>query len=69
MTLRSLVILCELEPDAEHYEPPTKLFNGSWRGGVGFCLIWLLLRCVGALGWFVKHDLVERSTIHAQHED
>ncbi|KWZ73988.1 hypothetical protein HMPREF3214_00828 [Alloscardovia omnicolens] len=33
MTLRSLVILCELEPDAEHYEPPTKLFNGSWRGG------------------------------------
>ena len=60
MTLRSLVILCELEPDAEHYEPPTKLFNGSW----GFCLIWLLLRCVGVLRWFVKRDLVERSMIH-----
>ena len=26
-------------------------------------LIWLLLRCVGVLGWFVKRDLVERSMI------
>ena len=64
MTLRSLVILCELEPDAEHYEPLTKLFNGSWGFSWGFCLIWLLLRCVGVLRWFVKRDLVERSMIH-----
>ena len=31
--------------------------------GVLVWLIWLLLRCVGALGWFVKRDLVERSVI------
>ena len=46
MTLRSLVILCELEPDAEYYEPLTKLFNGSWGFSWGFGLAYLVIIAV-----------------------
>ena len=41
----------------------SKVTFGGFRG-VLVWLIWLLLRCVGALWWFVKRDLVERSMIH-----
>ncbi len=45
MTLRSLVILCELEPDVEHYEPPTKLFNGSWGFSWGLSYLVIIAVC------------------------